>query len=288
MEDWIKAGKIAAEALQYGKEIAKPGIKLLEIAEKVEAKIFELGGKVAFPVNLSLNHIAAHYTPSSNDETLFEEEDILKIDVGAHVNGAVGDTALTLGNNKELIAASEDALKEAIKLSTPGTELREIGKAIQQAISSYGFAPIRNLSGHEIEPYKLHAGMTIPNFDNGNTTVLEEGQVIAIEPFATTGTGKIKEGKPSGIYSFVIDRPVRLPSARRLLSYVQKEYKGLPFSKRALEKKFPQCSIALVTLERAGILHHYPQLPEETKGIVSQAEHTVLVKDKPLVLTRLE
>lgn len=287
MEDWIKAGKIAAEALKYGKELAKPGVKLLELAEKIEAKIHELGGKVAFPVNLSLNHIAAHYTPSSNDETVFKQEDILKIDVGAHVNGAIGDTALTVGNNKELIAASNDALKEAIKLSTPGTELREIGKAIQQTISSYSFAPIKNLSGHKIDEYNLHAGLTIPNFDNGNTTKLEEGMVIAIEPFATTGVGKITEGKPSGIYSFQADKPVRLQSARQVLKYVLNEYKTLPFSKRALEKKFPQCSLALVALERAGILHHYPQLPEENKGLVSQAEHTVLVKDKPVVLTEV-
>ncbi len=287
MEDWKKAGKIAAEALQHGKELAKPGTKLLDIANKIEEKVFELGGKLAFPVNLSLNHIAAHYTPATNDETVYKEDDMLKIDVGAHVNGAVGDTALTVGNNKELIAASEDALKAAIKLCTPGTELGAIGKAIQGAISSHGFSPIINLSGHQIERYNLHAGLTIPNFDNGNTTKLKEDMIIAIEPFATTGNGKVTEGKPSGIYRFVIERPVRLPTARQVMKHIQKEYNKLPFSMRDLQKKFPQCQIAMVTLEREGILHHYPQLPEEAGGLVSQAEHTVLVKDKPEVLTLL-
>lgn len=288
MDQWIKAGKIGAEVLTYAKSIAKPRMPLLEIAEKIEAKIAQLGAKPAFPVTLSLNYLAAHCTPIPNDKTMFTEEDTLKIDIGCHLDGYVSDTALTIGPNKELIKASEGALKEAIKLATPGTQLRTIGKKIQETISSFGFSPVFNLSGHQIKQYDLHAGMTIPNYDNGDTTVLKEGQIIAIEPFATTGKGKITEGKASTIYRLIQSKPVRDATTKKVLAYIEKEFSTLPFSKRDLVKKFPTAGFSLNILEREGILKHYAQLIEETRGIVSQAEHTVLVKDTPIVLTKRE
>lgn len=288
MEDWIKAGKIAAECLEYACSIAKPGVKLLEIAEKTEEKIKGLGAKPAFPVNLSLNHIAAHYAPSSDDETAFTEDDILKIDVGVHVNGCIGDTARTLGNNKELIKAAEDALNAAIPLCTPGRELHEIGKAIENAISPYGFMSIRNLCGHGVSEFKLHSGISIPNYDNADKRALTEGQVIAIEPFATNGSsGKVSEGRPSGIYRLMAAKPVRDMNARKMIAYIAKEYNTLPFAGRWLEKEFQRAKYLIPFLVREGVLHSYPQLYESSRGLVSQAEHTVIVKEKPAVTTRL-
>ncbi len=287
MEKWIKAGKIAGDALQYGKSLAKPGIKILDLAEAIEGRIIKLGGKIAFPTNLSLNHIAAHYTPFLGDDTVLKEEDVLKIDVGAHVDGYVGDTALTVGPKNELIKASEEALSSALKLCKPGVKLFELGQAIQEAITSRGFSPIKNLSGHSITKFCLHSGISIPNYNNGNETELVEDQVIAIEPFATEGKGMVKEGKPSGIYRLSQLKPVRDPIARKVLSFIKNEYHGLPFAKRWIIKKFPNATLALASMEREGILHHYGQLPEETKAIVSQAEHTVIIKDKPLITTKI-
>lgn len=286
--DWIKAGKISAAARDYGKKIATPGTPLLEIAEKIEAKIYELDGKTAFPVNLSLNHIAAHYTPTKNDVTLFNEGDILKIDVGASFNGAIGDTALTVGNNKELINASKDALDAAIKLCTPGTELREIGKAIRETINSYGFQPITNLSGHGLARYKVHHGISIPNYDNGDKTKLIDGQTIAIEPFATNGEGQVIESIASNIYRLVNKKPTRMPVARKVIEFVDREYKTLPFARRWVENAVPGSAIAFQPLVREGILHSYGQLPEKSKGLVSQHEHTIIVGEKPIVTTLSE
>ncbi|MFH1972361.1 MAG: type II methionyl aminopeptidase [archaeon] len=286
MEQWIKAGKIGAEILSYAKTKAKPGISLLELAQLIEKKTADLKAKPAFPINLSLNHMAAHYTPLKDDKLILKEEDILKIDLGVHIGGYISDTALTIGPNKELIKASEEALKEAIKFACPGIELRKIGAVVQNVISSYNFAPIKNLSGHQIKQYDLHAGLTIPNYDNGNTTKLEEGMIIAIEPFATTGKGKITEGKPASIYRFIQNKPVRDATTKKILNYIEKEYSTLPFAKRWLQEKFPTANFALRNLENQGAIKQYTQLPEESKGLVSQAEHTILVKDKPIVLTR--
>ena len=183
LKKWRAAGKNAAIVLNYAKKITKPEMPLLEIAQKVELKIHELKVKTAFPINLSINEIAAHFTPSFDDKET--ARGLLKIDVGISVDGYVGDTAISLDltpeqKYKELIKSSEEALKDAIKTIKDGQELKNIGNAIQKKISSFGFAPIRNLSGHEIKQYNLHAGLTIPNYDNGNSLKLKKDMVIAI------------------------------------------------------------------------------------------------------------
>ena len=262
---------------------------VLDVVEKVEKKIFDLGGRPAFPTQISINEMAAHFTPIKENFKLKENE-VVKLDVGAHVNGAIGDNALTvdLGNNKELLNASEEALSNAIKIIQIGTKLRDIGKVIEETISSYGFKPIRNLSGHSIDIYEQHSGMTIPNFDDGDETELERGMIIAIEPFATTGVGKIEEGKLSGIYRLQDLKNVRNQMTREVVSYIAEEYKTLPFASRWLYKKFPEFKVnfALKILERDGIIYQYKQLPEVARGIVSQFEHTLHVDEKVEILTK--
>ena len=287
MKDWIKAGEIASEALEYGKGLIKKDKSVLEIVKSVEGKIFKLGGKPAFPSQISINEIAAHYAPVKEDFPI-KENDIVKLDVGVHVNGAIGDNAVTVGKNKELIQASRDALNEAVKIVQIGTKLREIGRVIDETISSHGFKPVKNLTGHSIDLYEQHAGMSVPNYDDGDDTELEKGMVIAIEPFATTGIGLIEEGKDSGIFKLERLKNVRTQISREVLEFIAKEYKTLPFTKRWLFDKYQEFKVnfALRNLEREGIISQYKQLPEKSKGIVSQAEHTLLIDDKIKVLTK--
>ncbi|UCD20581.1 MAG: type II methionyl aminopeptidase [archaeon] len=281
LEKWKEAGKIGSEALAYAKSIVKPGMKLLELAEKVEEFVINKGAKFAFPINLSIDAVAAHSSPSYNDEET--AHGLLKIDVGVSKDGFISDLACSVDLTEDkqhgkLIEASQKALDEAIKLIKPGQELRTIGKKIQETISSYGFAPIINLSGHELKQYKLHAGLTIPNHDNGSTTTLREGMIIAIEPFATSGSGIVQDGRPSGIYKFEAEHKTRDMLARDVLKYVLEEHRGLPFSGRWIVKKFGVRSLfSLRALEQANSLHHFKQLVEKTKAPVSQAEATVLV-----------
>lgn len=289
LEDYEKAGKIAAEVREFSRKIVKIDYSLLKATEQIEAQIIKLGGKPAFPVDVSINNIAAHYSAASNDTTLFKENDLVKVDIGVHINGAIADTAVSidLGNNNEMIRAAEDALKEALKLTMPGVKLFEIGQAIQQVIQSYGYSPIRNLSGHGIELFKVHTKPNIPNFNNNDRTELKEGQVIAIEPFATNGAGIIIEGKQSEIYEIVNKKAIRNASARKILDYADKEYNTMPFNKRWLLKKFNALDVnmGLNALEKEKIVYQYSVLPEKNNGIVSQAEHTVIVRDKPIIIT---
>lgn len=291
-EQWIQGGKISAQALEYGETLIKPGALLYEVAEKVEAKILELGARMAFPCNISINDLAAHYTPNLDSKEVFNEGDIVKLDVGAQIDGHIGDNAVTIevGNSNEhsdLIKAPKEAVEEAIKVVKPGLQIREIGRIIQDKIQEYGFAPVKNLSGHGIEQYTQHASPSIPNYDNGNKNELKEGQVIAIEPFASMGEGLVTEGKPSNIYKIEHVRPTRNPIARQVLKFIQEEYKTLPFAKRWVVKKFgTKANLGFTFLERDGILHSYPQLPERSKALVSQYEKTLMVKDTPLILTK--
>ncbi|MEK6912852.1 MAG: type II methionyl aminopeptidase [Nanoarchaeota archaeon] len=289
----IKAGQIASQTKVYARTIVKKGVPLLEIAEKIESKIVELGGKPAFPVNLSIDNIAAHYTPSHDDKTL--AHGLLKVDLGVHIGGFVADTAFSLDlenneENKKLIKASEEALEKALSLvKSKGIEVRlsEVGKVIQNTIESHGFSPVTNLSGHSIEKYNLHAGDTVPNIDNNGSSKFKEG-IYAIEPFTTNGNGKVHDGAPSGIYELVEERNTRSPIAREVLTFIQKEYETLPFCSRWIVKALgTKALFGLRELESNGIIHQFTQLVEAQGTKVSQAEQTILIEKGKVTVTSL-
>src|SRR3989344_3011989 len=218
-EKLIKAGKIAAEALEYGKSMIRPGVKLVDVCDEVEKKIKSLGGEMAFPVQVSMNDVAAHFCPNEDDSIVFTDQ-IVSLDVGVSVDGFIGDTALTVdlsGKNAELVKASKEALDNAINVVKPGVKTREIGKIIHKTITSYGFAPIRNLSGHGLGEYNIHTKPNIPNYDNGDNTLLKEGDVIAIEPFASTGSGVVYESGQGTVFVLAQKKPVRNMITRNVL-----------------------------------------------------------------------
>lgn len=289
MDDWEKAGKLTYEVLEYGKSLIKIDANVFSVIEKIEEKIKELEVKPAFPVQVSINEIAAHFIPLSKD-LIFKKDDLVKLDVGISVNGKIGDSALSvdLGNNKDLIKASEYALQEAIKVTKLGIKISKIGETIEESIRSKGFRVIKNLSGHEIKEYEEHSGLTIPNYDNDDDTKLKKGQIIAIEPFATTGSGYVEDGKESGIYKIINIKNVRNDITKDVLKYIVEEYKTLPFSKIWLLKKFPEFKVnfALRIMEKENILYQYKQLIEKSREKVSQAEHTLFIDDEIKILTK--
>ncbi len=292
LEKYKKAGKIAKESLDFAVELINEDVKATEVAKKVEDKIIELGGKPAWPLNLSINSAAAHWTPKINDETTFKKGDLVKIDVGVHVDGYIADTAKTveIGTNKweNLIKASEEALEEALKLAKPGVTISEIGKAIENKIKEFDYVPIANLSGHGLDRYENHSAPTIPNFDNKSNQKLEKGDVIAIEPFATNGVGKVIDAKDSEIYKLETPKPTRQRMARKILKYVAEEHLTLPFCKRWLKKNVKGFGLEMGfrELKRIEAIHNFSVLKEESDGMVSQAEHTIILLDEPTIITK--
>ena len=286
LEDLKKASEITKKAKREAEKLLKPGESIYNIAETIEQKIIDLGGFPSFPVNISINNIAAHYTPTINDNTILKDGDVVKIDFGAQVNGYCMDTAFTIEINdnkyKDLIEASKKALENVKKIIRKDIEISEIGKVIENTIKSYNYNPIYNLSGHKIEQYILHSKITIPNYDNKSKIKLNEG-IYAIEPFATNGVGFVKEGKPSGIYSIISDKPIRDPNIKKFFQEIYNKYKTLPFAYRWLYKEYNNkinLKLFIEYLKKNGNIYEYPVLVEQSNGIVTQFETTFYIYDR--------
>jgi methionyl aminopeptidase len=221
---------------------------------------------------------ASHATPGRDDETEFGE-DLVCLDVGVHVDGYIADAATTvdLRGEPDLVEAAEAALDAALDEVAAGVDTGTVGTAIQETIEGYGYTPVLNLSGHGVEQYDAHTDPSVPNRAVDRGQVLEAGDVVAIEPFATTGRGKVGEGSTTEIYSLEHERSVRDRTARQVLEQVVEEYRTLPFATRWFD--VPRAEMAVRRLEQQGVLHGYPVLKETTGGLVSQAEHTVIVTE---------
>lgn len=286
MELYLEAGKIAQKILNEGAGMVKIGTPVLDVVETVEGKILDSGAEIAFPLNLSRNEDAAHDTASAGDERVFAGGDLVKLDLGVAVEGRIADTALSvdLGGHEDLVAASRAALDRAIALVRPGVTTGEIGAAIQAEIEGRGFLPVANLTGHGLAPYSIHTDPTIPNVGIAGGAVLEEGMAIAIEPFATTGSGRVGDRSRIEIYQQLAVKPARLPSAKRILEQVRGR-RGMPCSRRWLPQD--KLGIALSALVRSGAVYGYPVLHDVPGSFVSQAEHTLIVTaDGCIVTTR--
>lgn len=283
LERWREASRIAARARQVGATLCVPGASRREVAERIEETIRAEGAQPAFPANLSRNDEAAHYTPSPEDDATFAMGDLVKVDVGAHLDGAISDTAMTVevgGGRKHenLILAAREAVEAGIAEVRAGVAVDALSRAIERAIHARGLKPVHNLTGHTIERYLLHAGKSIPNVSGMSDDRLEEGEVVAIEPFATNGAGAIENGAFGNILRFRRDPGPSDPSVQRLFE----RFRTLPFTARWVD------AAARPALSRARRhLQTYPVFMEEGHGWVAQAEHTVLVRaDGPDVLTR--
>jgi len=299
IDNYVKAGAIAKEIKLYAREIIKKGVKLIDVADKIDAKILELGGGFAFPVNLSLNEYAAHYTPAPGDETV--AEGLLKVDIGVSIDGFIADTAISFdltedGRFKEMIELNEKLAEEVIRAVKSGMEVRDIGETVQDVMddASDKFAIIRSLCGHSIARYSIHAGLTISNCRNDNTTVLKD-VTIAVEPFVTTGVGDIFEGKGGGIYYLQTERKVRDRDAREVLEFIKENFGSTNFCARwlvgdgesLLGGRWSETKIKFVLgmLVKQGILHEHPILIEKARAPVSQVENTFVISDGEVICT---
>lgn len=291
LNSYLKAGEIAKEVKKLANKIVRPGVELLEIAELLEGKMREMGAEPAFPINTSLNEIAAHYTPVPNDKRT--AEGILKIDIGVVVDGYISDCAISfdLTDDKtfeKMIETNKAVLAAATKAVTVGVEVGDIGNAVSSELEKKNkegntdFTIIHGLCGHNLDKDTIHAGTTIPNYKNSNSKKLSGA--FAIEPFLTTGSGEIYEGEGGGIYALQSDAPVRDRDARKILDYIKTNYKTRPFCARWLvSANFTKVGFALSILTKQGIIHHYPLLIEKTKAPVSQVENSFMIYDDKAV-----
>ncbi|MFX1519905.1 MAG: type II methionyl aminopeptidase [Promethearchaeota archaeon] len=295
LEKYRKAGQIVAKAKEYIRPFVKVGEKLLSICEKAEQCIIKEGAQLAFPCNVSINHLAAHYSSPPGDKTVIEEGDVVKVDIGAHVDGFIADSAFTVNFDPEfdkLVEAAVDSCHAAIEAMLPGTNTKDIGKIVESTIKSKSskFRPIKELSGHILDEYALHGPKTIPNVRIPYGTKIEAEEVYAVETFASTGSGSVHDLPYGYIYHIMpVRTPVRLKGSRKIISAALKEHKTLPFSERWIAKQLKTYKVALNELVTKGVLHRYKVLSDKKGCKVAQAEETMIVtKDGPEITTSIE
>jgi methionyl aminopeptidase len=295
LENYIVAGQIASTVRENARKKNHIGRTLFEICESIENEIALLGGNPAFPVNVSLNEIAAHYTAEPQDQIKVKDDDVLKIDLGVHIDGYIADTAVTISYNSKynpLVDVAELSLSEAIKIAKINAKSNEIGKIIENTITSNGLKPIQNLSGHSLDRYIIHAGKSVPNIKTlGSSFSLVDNQAYAIEPFVTTkdGLGIVYEGKTKNIFSLISRKPSKDKGSDALMNYLWERYKTLPFAIRWLIKDYDENEIRdmIDYLIRKKNIRSYPILVEGNNKIVSQAEHTFFITtDSSYIITK--
>lgn len=284
-----KAGAISREARELGISMVREGAKLVDVANEVEALIVRKGAKPAFPVNIGINDVAAHYSPSTDDRSVFAKGEVVKVDVGAHVDGYVGDTAATTEvgtkNWQPLIDSSIKALRMALEIVGDGVQVSSVGATIERVIKEDGFKPVANLTGHGMKRFSLHAGLTVPNINDGSVARVKNEMVLAIEPFSTNGGGQVYNDRSGNIYRVLRDRPLRDQRAADLFKLISAEFGSLPFCERWCTARVPDAPGLLRTLVRHGLVSTYSILREVKKGMVSQAEHTVIILDSKCEIT---
>ncbi|MEM4718379.1 MAG: type II methionyl aminopeptidase [Desulfurococcaceae archaeon] len=288
----IRAGDIAKRALQYTSRLVKPGLTMFDIANGIEQYIKEIGGQLAFPVNIGVNHVAAHYTPTPGDKLVIPDNSVVKIDIGVHVDGYIADTAITISFNpiyEGLIDATRKALEKTIEIIKPGIRASEIGKVIEETIKSHGYKPVKNLSGHGIDRYVIHSGVIIPNYnDYLNIHRLDPG-IYAIEPFATNGAGLVEESNLVTIYALKPCKKIPL-EASSIYNRIYNERKTLPFALRWYTLEIEGQGLVsryINALLRSRCLVEYPVLVEREKGVVAQFEHTFVLTRKEVIFITL-
>ena len=304
IESYIKSGKLTSKIRDEASKMIKDGTLVIDLVEYVENEILKSGAQIAFPCNVSLNEVAAHYTSPVGDKTVIHAGDMVKLDLGAMIDGYIADTAITIiadGNidenytqdeinlHEEIVEASAAGLEAAISTVRAGIEVSKIGAAVHEAISEYKLNPIFNLTGHSLEQHNLHAGISIPNYDNHDNYVLDEGQAIAIEPFATNGEGIVNDAPGHYIYSYLANKPFRMKSTQRVLKYIQSNHRYVPFSGRWITDEFGERkgNIALKQLSDAMAIYPYAPLREKKDCFVSQKEHTVIVEKEGCTVTTI-
>ena len=289
-----EAGRIASAARALGAEHVRPGVLLREVCARVEEFIRGRGAELAFPVQTSLNHVAAHDCPSPSDERTYAPGDLAKLDVGVHIDGYVVDTATTVAVGGErrdlvLVEAAHAALEAAILAAGPNVPIWRLSAAIATTLRTFGVRPMRNLCGHHVGRYVVHCPPAIPNLPEDADGRLLPGSALAIEPFATAGPGRVaEEGEPE-VFRLPPDKDAETSIVGAAeVRHALLERRGLPFSRRDLQHlPRPEVEEALRRLRDRGALQVYAPLVETTGRKVAQAEHTLLITAAGVeVLTR--
>lgn len=199
-----EAGRIVATTLRKMSEAVRPGMKTRQLDELAEKEIGKLNGACAsfkgyhnFPASVcvSVNDEVVHGIPGNK---VLREGDIVSLDFGVIYKGFQGDAAVTVGVGKvsqqaqKLMEVTENSLAKGIDAARNGSNLGDIGAAIQSYVESHGFSVVREYSGHGIGR-EMHEDPLVPNFGRpGEGLKLQDGMTLALEPMVNAGGWKTR------------------------------------------------------------------------------------------------
>jgi len=202
-EGMRRAGRLAAETLDYITPFVKAGVTTLELND-ICHRFIEDHGAVPAPLNykgfpkatcISVNHVVCHGIPS---EKVLHDGDILNIDVTVILDGWYGDTSRMYWvgppsvKARRLTDVTYEAMMRGIRAVRPGNTLGDIGHAIQEFAEASRFSVVRDFTGHGLGR-SFHAAPTVLHYgEPGEGMVLEEGMIFTIEPMINTGTWQVK------------------------------------------------------------------------------------------------
>ena len=290
-ETYIKVGKIHAEVCNKTKPLVKAGISILELTKKIESFIQEYPEvSLSFPVNIQLNN-EVHYTAVVDDKRMISNGDLIKVDIGLHIDGYIADGAFTVSLNKDyddMVEFTEKALKKAISDLKPGMKLSVIGERLDEVIKDSKYKLIRNLMGHQLNQWELHSKKSILVHGNSSDNKLEPGEAYAVEIFVTDGLGMIKSSQNAYIYALAkYLSPIRDQRIRNLYKKIFDKRRCFPFSERYILEYLKISKLDFFSLKKSGNIVEYPLLLELPNSKIAQFEDVIYVdNDKVIIPTK--
>lgn len=325
---WVHRRQCLREGAEVHRQVrqavqrkVRPGMELLEIVEMVEKSTSALVGfdpksplrrGWAFPTGLSLNEAAAHDTVNPGDaRRCLQATDLAKLDFGVHVEGHILDCAFSFTfdpMHDELMEAVREATNVGIRYAGPDAFVSDIGAQIREVMEAsevhrpdgkvLPVRSIKNLTGHLIAPYTIHAGKSLPSTGSGGRARMLAGELWAVETFGSVGGMGYVGGqrncshfmRPSGGQPNLVVRRMMSDSAKSLLSIIDRRFSTLAFCPRWLVQEASRCksplfdassqrwwSAPLEELCNLGVVSRYPPLADLPGSYTAQYEHTVLL-----------
>ncbi|XP_022966600.1 ERBB-3 BINDING PROTEIN 1-like isoform X2 [Cucurbita maxima] len=297
------AAEIINKALQLVLSECKPKAKIVDVCEIGDSFIREQTGNmyknvkkkiergVAFPTCISVNNIVGHFSPLASDQTVMEEGDILKIDMGCHIDGFIAVAAHThvlqegpvTGRAADVIAAANTAAEVALRLVRPGKKNKDVTEALQKVAAAYDCKIVEGVLSHQLKQFVIDGNKVVLSVSNPDTRVddaeFEENEVYAIDIVTSTGEGKPKlvDEKQTTIYKRAVDKNyhLKIKASRFIFSEISQKFPILPFTARALEEK--RGRLGLVECVNHDLLQPYPVLHEKPGDYVAHIKFTVLL-----------
>eukprot|EP00929_Paragymnodinium_shiwhaense_P030741 TRINITY_DN1736_c0_g1_i1.p1 TRINITY_DN1736_c0_g1~~TRINITY_DN1736_c0_g1_i1.p1 ORF type:complete len:417 (+),score=157.39 TRINITY_DN1736_c0_g1_i1:89-1252(+) len=256
--------------------------------KKVKDKKIEKG--IAFPTCISVNELVGHFSPLKGESKQLKSGDLVKVDLGCHIDGYIAQAAHTIviGEEKvedrraDVVHAAWTAAEAALRLVQVGNTNTQVTEAFDKVATEFGCKPVLGIKSHQLKRFVIDGGRCIAGVENVEDKVesfeFEQNEVYCLDVVMSTGEGKVREAE---LRSTVFKRNVEVnyllktQKARQFISEVGKRFPALPFSITAFDESMARLGVS--ESKRHELLEEYPVLTERPKEFVAQFKFVLLL-----------